>query len=838
MSTVQVTESTIPFTYQGETYQTWYKLVGDLSSATRPPLIVLHGGPGMGHNYMASIADLASSTPARPVVFYDQIGCGKSTHLPLKSPEFWSVELFVAELENILAYLKIKIFDLLGHSWGGVVASEYVVRRQPEGLRHLILSNSLANSKIRTRARRRLMLQLPEDVHRPILKHEDSGAHLPASSQTKVSEDAKLLASLDIAGRQDEAVYKPNPWSIAKANAASRPEPVMMGTKQPVKGTGKPKKKPQGRIVDFLKKQAEALPAPDGKGLRPGLPPRPGQKPSARPKENLLAPRKRDAPVNHYPSLIPDGHASPSVNLSSAPSAVSDHGVSPSVRSNIASIDQQLALPDLPTTHIRPPKPHTSMFDASSRSDRFCAPIDSGFVSIPDPAPAFYSSPPPSHRPNFTDFAAYADSRRAFAGSSAQSHNALTSTGRLSDARVSANDAPGLADGSLLISPARSLSPVARAVPHGLPLAPPRSQPRFHSPATRLEHTTPVSQRQRQRESFPVFKSFSSPPAQLSVFAQSAHSRPNSAYIHPHRSQHAMPRNPSPRRRRDQDARFGPYRRSVEPDRVSNHATTATAVAPPPPYVDTLEDDISSGLDFGDHQSHIHPAVYSNPCLPQARGSTPAGRASRDLPVHALRSNPHIAMSQTEPVYAANHSQPRLPKRRWPSPTPSPSPSSPPPVPASKPNAPISRSAYAHPSLAPEQDEAWSTLQPRSAADRAGKTAKKTGIKSSGKFRVPLLLRGPARGAPEKSGVGDAEGEATAKKPRVVLYRPPPRAVPASDPSMEYDKAPMHPAYNDDAPTTSSRGDDDNISDPEPSADFDVGRVESRYPGVRCKMKE
>ncbi|KAI0080454.1 hypothetical protein K474DRAFT_257280 [Panus rudis PR-1116 ss-1] len=52
---------------------------------------------------------------------------------------------------------------------------------------------------------------------------EDSDEETPPSSQLRISEDARLMRDLDLASRKDEAVYKPNPWTIAKANAASRP---------------------------------------------------------------------------------------------------------------------------------------------------------------------------------------------------------------------------------------------------------------------------------------------------------------------------------------------------------------------------------------------------------------------------------------------------------------------------------------------------------------------------------------------------------------------------------------------------------------------------------------
>lgn len=55
-----------------------------------------------------------------PIVFYDQIGNGESTHIKDKPADFWNPELFMDELDNLLKHLGIyENFDLLGHSWGG-----------------------------------------------------------------------------------------------------------------------------------------------------------------------------------------------------------------------------------------------------------------------------------------------------------------------------------------------------------------------------------------------------------------------------------------------------------------------------------------------------------------------------------------------------------------------------------------------------------------------------------------------------------------------------------------------------------------------------------------------
>jgi surfactin synthase thioesterase subunit len=75
-------------------------------------------------------------------------GC-RSTHLPEKAAEFWTIDLFIDELVNLLSYLGMAAdYDILGHSWGGMLGAEFVVHRQPAGLKYLILANSLTEMSL------------------------------------------------------------------------------------------------------------------------------------------------------------------------------------------------------------------------------------------------------------------------------------------------------------------------------------------------------------------------------------------------------------------------------------------------------------------------------------------------------------------------------------------------------------------------------------------------------------------------------------------------------------------------------------------------------------------
>ena len=83
-SSVSVEEGKVVFPYGEEVLETYYKIFGVLSPEGPPPLVVIHGAAGTSHDYMLPIGDIAIGQHARPVIFYDQIGSGRSTHLPDK----------------------------------------------------------------------------------------------------------------------------------------------------------------------------------------------------------------------------------------------------------------------------------------------------------------------------------------------------------------------------------------------------------------------------------------------------------------------------------------------------------------------------------------------------------------------------------------------------------------------------------------------------------------------------------------------------------------------------------------------------------------------------------
>lgn len=170
MSAVEIREGYMPF----RDYKTWYRVTGKLDGNGRLPLVVAHGGPGCTHDYVDAFKGIAE-IDGRAVIHYDQLGNGKSTHLPDKGADFWTVELFLEELDALLAHLGIsQHYAFLGQSWGGMLGAEHAVR-QPAGLKALIIANSPANMHTWVAEANRLRRELPEDVQATLLKHEAEG---------------------------------------------------------------------------------------------------------------------------------------------------------------------------------------------------------------------------------------------------------------------------------------------------------------------------------------------------------------------------------------------------------------------------------------------------------------------------------------------------------------------------------------------------------------------------------------------------------------------------------------------------------------------------------------
>jgi proline iminopeptidase len=142
----------------------WYRVYG---SGDRTPLLMLHGGPGGRSCAFSVLADLATD---RPLVIYDQLGSGRSerpTDISL-----WRTERFVDELAALRKALGLRRMHLLGHSWGGTLATEYLLTKKPSGVESVILSSPLISTPRWIADAKRLRGTLPPPVQDQLAKCE------------------------------------------------------------------------------------------------------------------------------------------------------------------------------------------------------------------------------------------------------------------------------------------------------------------------------------------------------------------------------------------------------------------------------------------------------------------------------------------------------------------------------------------------------------------------------------------------------------------------------------------------------------------------------------------
>ncbi len=136
-------------------------------------MLCLHGGPGMSHDYLMPLSDLANY--GIKVILYDQFGCGKSDAPGDKSK--FTIDYAVEEVEGVRKKLcpEDKIF-LMGSSYGGALALAYALKYQ-KNLRGLVISGGLASTSLAVKEMNRLIENLPAWAGSAIKKYGESGEY-------------------------------------------------------------------------------------------------------------------------------------------------------------------------------------------------------------------------------------------------------------------------------------------------------------------------------------------------------------------------------------------------------------------------------------------------------------------------------------------------------------------------------------------------------------------------------------------------------------------------------------------------------------------------------------
>jgi L-proline amide hydrolase len=202
-------------------HRTWYRVVGDLDpGAPLAPVVICHGGPGATHDYVAPIASALAGS-GRACVLYDQLGNGRSDHLPDADPSFWTVELFERELAALVEHLGVAgRYHVLGQSWGGMLALLHALER-PTGLMSVVAADSPASVDAFAAGANALLDEgFPPEVVETIRAGERSGETSTPEFQAAAMEFYK------------RHVCRLDPWpdEVIRSFAAMESDPTVYGT--------------------------------------------------------------------------------------------------------------------------------------------------------------------------------------------------------------------------------------------------------------------------------------------------------------------------------------------------------------------------------------------------------------------------------------------------------------------------------------------------------------------------------------------------------------------------------------------------------------------------------
>jgi proline-specific peptidase len=147
----------------------WFRQLG---SGSALPLLILHGGPGAAAYYLEPFAERMAFS--RPVVIYDQLGCGRSEQPD--APSLWTLDRACQELDDVRRALGLEQCHLVGQSWGGWLSIEYLTRGT-EGVESVVLASTSASIPQFVAAARGLIEAMPEPWRSTLIRLGEIGAY-------------------------------------------------------------------------------------------------------------------------------------------------------------------------------------------------------------------------------------------------------------------------------------------------------------------------------------------------------------------------------------------------------------------------------------------------------------------------------------------------------------------------------------------------------------------------------------------------------------------------------------------------------------------------------------
>jgi len=143
----------------------WYRVTGN---GDKTPILVLHGGPGAPSYYLKPLSELGTD---RKVIFYDQLGCGKSDRNI--DTTLMTVDHYVEELKTVVDHFGLKEFYLYGQSWGTMLGTDYYLK-YPEGIKAMILGSPAISIPMWLKDADILLSTLPDSIQNTVRTYEEN----------------------------------------------------------------------------------------------------------------------------------------------------------------------------------------------------------------------------------------------------------------------------------------------------------------------------------------------------------------------------------------------------------------------------------------------------------------------------------------------------------------------------------------------------------------------------------------------------------------------------------------------------------------------------------------
>ena len=151
--------------FQG--YKIWYRVAKSAISGSATPVLLLHGGPGMGSDYFEPLEAMADQ--GRTVIRFDQLGCGRSDRP--RNLSLWTIQSCMDQTDSVRTALGLDQIHLVGHSWGGMVALEYLLAR-PLGVQSACLCSPAFSVQFWVKETLRLRSLMPSYISNALEQYE------------------------------------------------------------------------------------------------------------------------------------------------------------------------------------------------------------------------------------------------------------------------------------------------------------------------------------------------------------------------------------------------------------------------------------------------------------------------------------------------------------------------------------------------------------------------------------------------------------------------------------------------------------------------------------------